>query len=407
MDHILRPHLAYTATYLDDIVIFSPSWEDHLEHLAKVFKTIAEAGLTINPEKCMIAAKSIQYLGYTIKEGLIEPQMSKVEAILNIPIPSNKKEIRSFLGLVGYYRRFIPRFSELASPLTEMLKKGRSVDPEKWTKEEHHSFEVLRKTLCKHPVLLCPDFTKPFVLQTDASGYGLGAVLSQSDAENAVKPVVFISRKLLPRELHYATIEKECLAIKWALETLQYYLLGRTFTLVTDHAPLVWLSRNKDTNSRVLRWFLALQPFSFQTVHRPGRMQSNVDYLSRTPCTNWPDRPLSREGYCGRGPIIEGKMAAGLRHNSREVGAPVFGAGAPEKEEPEGQSRRKPGGEEGDWRRLEEESWWTPEDRTAREDGLEAEKRDGEDGPTQDDGGSEGCWRKERRPSREETLWSA
>ena len=332
MDHMLRPHSGYATAYLDDIVIYSPSWETHLKHLQAVFRSIRATGLTINPAKCVVATKTIQYLGYQIQEGTIRPQVDKVKAIRDLPAPMTKKEIRSFLGLVGYYRRFILHFFELAYPLTHLLRKKRSVDAGSWSPLQQQRFDALKNILCQDPVLICPDFLKPFTLQTDASGHGLGAVLSQEVMSGVFRPVVYISRKLLPRELHYATIEKECLAIKWALEALQYYLLGRSFTLITDHAPLVWLSRNKDSNARVLRWFLALQPFSFQTIHGAGRLQTNADYLSRCADPEWPERPLLGEGYCSGVPglaMADGvpglAMADGASLSARGVTALVIG----------------------------------------------------------------------------------
>ena len=165
-------------------------------------------------------------------------------------------------------------------------------------------------------MLVTPDFTKPMVVQTDASETGVGAVLSQLH-EGEEHPIIYISRKLLQREQKYSTVEKECLAIKWALETLKYYLLGRHFTLVTDHAPLVWMSRNKDSNARVTRWFLSLQPFAFSVVHRSGAAHGNADALSRRDALgSWTAPPSLSElrgRVCGRrqgGVVIEGRYVA-------------------------------------------------------------------------------------------------
>ncbi|KAG6936534.1 hypothetical protein G0U57_012299, partial [Chelydra serpentina] len=133
-----------------------------------------------------------------------------------------------------------------------------------------------RKALCNDPVLIAPDFNKEFILQTDASKVGLGAVLSQMVGEEE-HPILYLSRKLLPREQKYAVVERECLAVKWAMETLRYYLLGRRFTLVTDHAPLQWMQRNREKNARVTRWFLSLQPFQFRIRHRAGCHHGNAD----------------------------------------------------------------------------------------------------------------------------------
>ncbi|KAI2644928.1 Retrovirus-related Pol polyprotein from transposon 17.6 [Labeo rohita] len=184
----------------------------------------------------------------------VRPQISKTAAVATCPRPKTKKEVRQFLGLAGYYRRFVPNYSDLTSPLTDLTKKE-APDPVQWTE------------LCQQA------FT-----QTDASDRGLGAVLSQeTDGEEQLN----ISRKLSKRETMYSTIEKECLAIRWAVLTLRYYLLGREFTLCSDNAPLQWLHRMKDTNAWITRWYLALQPFKFKVIHRPGAQMAVADFLSR------------------------------------------------------------------------------------------------------------------------------
>ncbi len=200
-------------------------------------------------------------------------------AILSAPRPTSKKQIRAFLGLAGYYRCFIPNFSSLATALTDLTKKGQ---PEmvKWGPKEEEAFNRVKAALTSEPVLRAPDFNSSFLVQTDASDTGVGAVLSQvQDGEE--HPVVYISRKLSTTEQRYAAVEKEALAVKWAVLELKYYLLGRKFTLITDHAPLQWMARAKDTNARVTRWFLALQDFHFDVRHRAGTAYANADGLSR------------------------------------------------------------------------------------------------------------------------------
>nr|XP_055032771.1 uncharacterized protein LOC129421341 [Misgurnus anguillicaudatus] len=279
MDVLLRPHQLYAAAYIDDVVIHSETWEDHLERLRKVLLELRQAGLTANPRKCHLALAEAKYLGYQVGRGLIRPQEKKVAAILSAPQPASKTQVRAFLGLAGYYRCFIPDFSSLASPLTDLTRKGQ---PEKvlWTAETETAFQRIKTALTSEPVLQAPDFNRPFLLQTDASDTGLGAVLSQGQASEE-HPVIYISRKLTPAEQRYATVEREALAVKWAVLELRYYLLGRHFTLVTDHAPLQWMARAKDTNARVTRWFLALQDFNFTVQHRAGTANANADGLSR------------------------------------------------------------------------------------------------------------------------------
>ncbi len=202
-----------------------------------------------------------------------------MEAVRAAPRPSTKTQVRAFLGLAGYYRCFIPNFSSLAAPLTDLTRKGQ---PEcvVWSPEAEKAFQRIKSALTEEPVLRAPDFGCLFLLQTDTSETGLGAVLLQVQ-EGEEHPILFISRKLTPAEKNCATVEKEALAIKWAVLELRYHLLGRKFTLLTDHAPLQWMARAKDTNARVTRWFLALQDFCFVVRHRAGASNANADGLSR------------------------------------------------------------------------------------------------------------------------------
>ena len=270
----------HAAAYVDDLTVFSMSWEEHLVHLQDMLERLRDAGLTVKPKKCKFGMKETEYLGHVVGNGVVKPCQSKTEAVKKFQVPETKKQVRSFLGLAGYYRKFIKNFSDLAAPLTNLTKK-REPQKVKWTQECDQAFRQLKEVLCNKPVLKAPDFTKEFRLQTDASEYGLGAVLSQKDEEGLEHPVVYISRKMLPRECNYATIEKECLAIKWSMEALRVYLLGKKFVLQTDHNPLKWLGKMKDQNGRLSRWSLSLQPYSFDIEHRPGKENANADALSR------------------------------------------------------------------------------------------------------------------------------
>ncbi|KAL2102153.1 hypothetical protein ACEWY4_001321 [Coilia grayii] len=217
----------------------------------------------------------------------VRPQQDKVEAVQSCQRPQTKKDVRSFLGLVGWYRRFIPDFASRAAPLTDLTRKGG--DPKvQWGEEQERAFMDLKGALCKGPVLQSPNFKETFTVHTDASSVGLGAVLLQGEGENQ-RPVAFISRKLFPRETRYAAVELECLAVKWALDSFRYYLLGRDFTLETDHRALQWLGRMKDTNARITRWFLALQPYRFTVRYRAGKQNTVADFLSRHPCGETPE----------------------------------------------------------------------------------------------------------------------
>ena len=199
----------------------------------------------------------------------MRPLVDKTATIATCPRPKTKKEVRRFLGLAGYYRRFVPGFAELCAS-----------DPVQWTEPCQRAFKWVKEALCGEPLLFTPNFSLPFNLQTDASDRGLGAILTQQ-VEGVDRPVLYISRKLSQREMRYSTVGKECLAIRWVVGSLRYYLLGRPFTLCSDHTPLQWLHRMKDTNAQITRWYFALQPFNFKVIYRPGAQMVVADFLSR------------------------------------------------------------------------------------------------------------------------------
>ncbi len=283
MDQVLQGCEDWSAAYLDDVVIHSNSWVEHLQHLQQILKRIEEAGLTLNISKGEWARQEANYLGYHLGNGQLRPQVDKVEAIRRSPQPKTKKEVRSFLGLVGWYRRFVPNFASIAAPLTNLLSKM-VTNPIPWTDDCETAFNSLKEKMCSSPVLQSPDFPQRFLVQVDVSATGIGAVLAQGSAGEE-RPVVYLSRKLLPRETRYSAVEKEGLAIKWSLDSLRYYLLGREFDLETDHRALPWIQSMKDHNARVTRWYLALQLYHFKIRHRPGRLNVVADYLSRFPAS--------------------------------------------------------------------------------------------------------------------------
>lgn len=280
MDEILRDCTGYAAAYLDDVVIYSMTWNNHLEHIRAILNKLRKAGLTLKPSKCQFAMDHCSYLGHVVGNGEVRPEISKIEAVATFPTPTTKKQVRAFLGLTGYYRKFIPNFADLASVLTDLTKKD-SPNRIKWNDVCNTAFETLKSKLCSQPILRSPDFEREFILQTDASNRGVGAVLSQQDQDGIEHPTAYFSHKLLPREVKYSTVEKECLAIRKATHAFRVYLLGRKFTIQTDHRALEWLNRLKDNNAKLTRWSLALQPYDFVINYRPGNTNGNADGLSR------------------------------------------------------------------------------------------------------------------------------
>ncbi|CAM4572737.1 unnamed protein product [Lepidochelys olivacea] len=280
VDGLLAGLGEYAVAYLDDVAIFSDSWADHLEHLQKVLERIREAGLTVKAKKCQIGLNRVTYLGHQVGQGTISPLQAKVDAIQKWPVPRSKKQGQSFLGLAGYYRRFVPHYSQIAAPLTDLTKK-KQPNAVQWTGKCQKAFNKLKATLMSDPILRAPDFDKPFLVTTDASERGVGAVLMQKGPDQEFHPVVFLSKKLSERESHWSVTEKECYAIVYALEKLRPYVWGRRFHLQTDHAALKWLHTVKETNKKLLRWSLALQDFDFDIQHISGASNKVADALSR------------------------------------------------------------------------------------------------------------------------------
>ena len=282
MDRVLKGLESYVVAYIDDLVIHSRTWGEHLAQVRSVLQRLREAGLTAKPSKCQFGMAQCVYLGHIVDNGMVQPERSKLQGVEAFSTPKTKKEVRCFLGLTGYYRKFIPDYASIAASLTDLTRKT-SPNQVVWNERCEASFKRLKDLLCSAPVLQSPDFERDFVLQTDASDVGVGAVLSQVDDTGADHPVAYFSRKLLPREQKYSTIEKECLAIKLATQAFRLYLLGKPFIVQTDHQALEWLDRLKENNAKLSRWSIALQPFKFQVRHRPGKDNSNADSLSRLP----------------------------------------------------------------------------------------------------------------------------
>ena len=235
--------------------------------------------LTARPSKCLIGNQTISFLGHVIGHGKLEPQLNKVEKIKNACRPTTKKQLRSFLGLAGYYRKFVPNYAAIAAPLTDKTKNS---EPNKiaWEASQQLAFDALKQTLITVPILHLPNLDIPFILRTDASDLGIGAILLQ-EYEGEKFPIAYASRKLLQRECNYSTIEKECLALVWGVQKYQAYLYGKAFNIETDHQPLAYMQKAKVANARIMRWALSLQPYQYRIIAIKGSDNVGADYLSR------------------------------------------------------------------------------------------------------------------------------
>ncbi|XP_037776259.1 uncharacterized protein LOC119573219 [Penaeus monodon] len=266
--------------YLDDILILSETWSQHLESLSCVLQKLQDANLTIRLAKCTFCSATVTYLGHIVGNGKVKPKTANIEAILNYQVPNTRKSLMRFLGMVGFYRRYCPNLAEVAAPLTRLTSQKVSFS---WTSECQRAFERLKRFLSSDPVLAAPDFQKPFILHTDASDIATGAVLLQEDDEGVLHPVAYHSAKLSKHQLAYSTIEKELLGIITAIKKFECYLYGgaHPVQIFTDHNPLTFLEKNKYSNQRLLRWSLSLQPYHLQVQHIKGRDNIIADALSR------------------------------------------------------------------------------------------------------------------------------
>lgn len=275
--------------YLDDLIVVSESFDEHIRALSLVSKRLRDANLTVNYEKCQFCVSSIKYLGYVAtSDSGISTDPDKVKIILDYPKPRNVTEMRRFMGMASYYRIFVPNFAALASPLHELTKGGKKTTQLNWTPEAEKNFLELKTKLVSAPILTSPDFTKTFYVQCDASHDSIGAVLTQPSVEDEKvhKPIAYASRKLQGAELNYHVTEKECLAVVFGLEKFRQYIEGYQFVVMTDHASLTWLFNQQNISGRLARWVLKLQHFDFELKYIRGKKNVVPDALSRIPESN-------------------------------------------------------------------------------------------------------------------------
>lgn len=278
IDNVLGADLEPNVfVYLDDVVILSQDFDEHLRILQEVFKRLREANITVSWEKCQFCRPEMRYLGYVVDRRGLRVDPDKVRAMLDLPRPKTATEVRRILGSFSWYRRFVPEFSSVVAPITSLTMKNRKFE---WSTECEEALRKIKGLLVAAPILSCPDYSKDFVIQTDASGYGIGAVLTQPHSEGE-KVICYLSRSLTKQERVYTTTERECLALVWAIEKLCPYIEGIPFTVVTDHYSLKWLQGLKDPNGRLARWSVKLQQYNYKVIHRSARNLVVPDMLSR------------------------------------------------------------------------------------------------------------------------------
>lgn len=269
----------FVHVYLDDIIVYSHTYDDHIAHLHQVFERLQEHGLRCAPRKCVFGTNELKYLGHVITAEGNEPQKYHLDLIQQATAPTTRKQLQSFLGLTNWLREYIPHFSTIATPMTDLLNTKK---PFKWTEQANKAFEELKEALAKPMILHRPHPDLPFILQTDASGTGIAAVLYQMNQDRR-QIISYASAHLNPTQQRYHINEQECLAIVWGVKRYRQYLEDKPFTLITDNKALTWLTSMKDTNAKLTRWSLLLQEFSYKLVHCPGEKNELPDYLSRQP----------------------------------------------------------------------------------------------------------------------------
>jgi hypothetical protein len=263
----------YVVVFIDDILVFSRSEEEHEEHLRLVLQKLREHQLYAKFSKCAFWLKEVSLLGHIITDGGIAVDPSKVRDVLNWSPPKNIPEIRSFLGLAGYYRRFIKGFSKIVKPLTTLLEKGKEF---KWDEKCQASFEELKKRLTTTPVLIMPDIHKGFDVYCDAYQQGLGCVLMQEG-----KVVAYASRQLRKHEQNYPTHDLELAAVVHALKIWRHYMIGNKCQIFTDHKSLKYIFSQKDLNLRQIRWLELIKDYDLDIQYHPGKANVVADALSR------------------------------------------------------------------------------------------------------------------------------
>lgn len=294
MQRVLQPLKNKVAMwYLDDILIPASSFEDMLQRLRLVLDALREANLTLKINKCFFAYREVAYLGYMLSAEGIRPGEQKIKAIQQMSRPQNRHEVRRFLGLTGFFRRFIPKYAELARSVSDLLKEA---IPFQWGEKEDMSFCRLRDELVKSPVLKLFDPSAETEVHCDASSHGIDGMLLQKGSDKRFHLVHAVSKKTTPAEKNYHSSKMELMAVVWSLSRMRPYLLGMHFTVVTDCQAIVHLNTQRTVNPQIARWATLLSEYNYSIKHRSGRKMDHVDALSRAPLEDPVDTEASLEG---------------------------------------------------------------------------------------------------------------
>ena len=300
MSQVLRNiNWRYVLCYIDDIFVFSPTFEVHLQHLSEVFQRLRDAGLKLTPSKCFFAQKQIRYLGHILSKGGILPDASKFERVQKLPVPKNSSDVKSVLGLFNFYKKFIQGYSKICAPLFGLLQKDKAFV---WNDTCQKAFDTLKDSLINATILAYPDMNRPFTLSCDASRSGLGYILGQVGDDKLEHVIAYGGRALRKPEKNYTVTELECLAIVEGIKEYRTYLSSGKFTVYIVHKALKYLQtlRTSNPQGRLARWSMDLKEFDFDVQFRKGVNNQNADALSRLPFqdtekqTSTKEQPISK-----------------------------------------------------------------------------------------------------------------
>lgn len=273
MNQVFKPYLRkFVLVFFDDILVYSEGWDEHLGHLEEILQVLQNHGFVANRKKCVFGSRQIEYLGHIISEKGIVVDPAKIKSIIDWPVPRNVKGVRGFLGLTGYYRKFIAGYGKIAKLLTELTKK----EGFHWGPKALKAFEELKRVMVTSPVLTLSDFSQPFEIECDASGRGIGAVLMQKR-----RPIAYFSEALSKNNLSKSAYEKELMALVLAVQHWRPYLLGRQFVVYSDQKSLRHLLQQRITSTDQQSWIAKLLGYHFEVIYKPGPENKAADSLSR------------------------------------------------------------------------------------------------------------------------------
>lgn len=281
--------MEFSVNYIDDILIYSPSFEEHIEHIERVLDAIIREEFRLKFKKCTFASASVKYPGHIIKNNSVRPVKDNITSIMNFPTPKTQKNIRQFLGKINFYHEYIPKSAIILEPLHNLLRKNEKFI---WSERCENAFNKIKELLCSQPVLEIFDRELPIKLFTDASLEGIGAILKQTQPDGSDRPIAYFSKKLNEVQKRKKAIYLECLAIKEAVKYWKHWLIGRQFVVYSDHKPLENLNIKVRTDEELGELTYYLSQYNFEIKHIPGRENIEADCLSRNPVL---DREENRE----------------------------------------------------------------------------------------------------------------